>query len=75
MESVIVAAITGVVTLVDVLASNSRSRAITECKIDELSSRVDKHNRVLERTFALETRCSVIESEISGLQKQIDKEA
>lgn len=75
MESIIVAAITGVVTLIGVVASNSRSRAVIECKVDELSARVDKHNRVLERTFALETRCSVIESEISGLQKQIDKEA
>lgn len=75
MESIIVAAITGVVTLIGVVASNSRSRAVIECKVDELSARVDKHNRVLERTFALETRCSVIESELSGLQKQIDKEA
>lgn len=74
MESIIVAAITGVVTLVGALASNSRSRAVMECEIDELSNRVDKHNRVLERTFALETCCSVTESELSGLQKQVDKE-
>ena len=74
MESIIAAAITGVLTLVGVLASNSRSRAVTECKIDELSSRVEKHNRMIERVYALETRCSVIETDLSGLRKEVEKE-
>ena len=50
MESVIAAAVTGALTLVGVLISNSRSWAIIEVKLDELSSRVGKHNNMIERT-------------------------
>lgn len=52
MESIIAAAITGILTLVGVIVANSRSQAVLEVKIDELSKRVDKHNEVLERTTA-----------------------
>ena len=73
MESIVAAAVTGVLTLVGVLVSNSRSRAVMEVKIDELSSRVEKHNHMIERTYALEERCSVIEFDLSGLHKQVEK--
>ncbi|MBR3224856.1 MAG: hypothetical protein IKF78_06000 [Atopobiaceae bacterium] len=36
MESIIVACITGVVTLVEVILSNSKSRAVMEVKLDAL---------------------------------------
>lgn len=54
METVIVALISGGVTLAGVLASNSRSRAVMEQKIDELTRRVEKHNCQVERTYLLE---------------------
>ena len=44
MESIMVALIGGAVTLAGVVASNSRSRAVLEQKVDELSRRVEKHN-------------------------------
>ena len=47
MESVLAAAITGVLTLIGVLISNSRSRTVMECKIDELARKVDKHNHMI----------------------------
>lgn len=50
----IVALISGGVTLAGVLASNSRSRAVMEQKIDELTWRVEKHNCLVERTYLLE---------------------
>ncbi len=53
MESIIVACITGVVTLVGVILSNSKSRAVMEVKLDALTAKVEKHNQVLERTFRL----------------------
>ena len=40
LESIAVALIGVVVTLVGVIASNSRSRAVMELKIDELTRRV-----------------------------------
>lgn len=54
METVIVALISGGVTLAGALASNSRSRAVMEQKIDELTWRVEKHNCLVERTYLLE---------------------
>ena len=44
MESVIAALVTGVLTLIGVLVSNSRSRAVMEVKIDNLTRQVEKHN-------------------------------
>ena len=54
MESIIVACITGVVTLIGVILSNSKSRAVMEVKLDALTKKVEKHNQVLERTYVLE---------------------
>ena len=45
MESVIVACITGVVTLVGVILSNSKSRAVTEVKLDALAGKVKSTTR------------------------------
>lgn len=53
MESIIVACITGVVILVGVILSNSKSRAVMEVKLDALTAKVEKHNQVLERTYKL----------------------
>ena len=61
MESIIVACITGVVTLIGVILSNSKSRAVMEVKLDALTEKVEKHNQVLERTYAREARHRVLE--------------
>ena len=44
MESVLAAAVTGILTLIGVLISNSRSRAVMEVKLDALATKVEKHN-------------------------------
>ena len=72
MESILTAAITGVVTLIGVLASNSRSRAVMECKIDELKRVVEKHNQVIERVYALEKSVSLVEHDVSKLKGKVD---
>jgi outer membrane murein-binding lipoprotein Lpp len=71
MESVIVACITGVVTLVGVLLSNSKSRAVMECKIDELSARVEKHNSVIERQYQVEQDVAVLKNDIVTLYHKV----
>ena len=68
MESVIAAAITGVLTLVGVLVSNSRSRAVMEVKIDTLAEKVTKHNELLERTYRLEQDMAVARNDIDALK-------
>ena len=69
VESIAVTLI-GVVTLVGVIASNSRSRAVMELKIDELTRRVEKHNRLIERTYKLEQDMAVVRRDVDALEER-----
>ncbi len=70
MESIAVALIGSVVTLVGVITSNSRSRAVMELKIDELMRRVEKHNRLIERTYKLEQDMAVVRRDVDALEER-----
>lgn len=69
MESVVAALVTGVLTLAGVLVSNSRSRAVMEIKIDNLTRQVERRNWLVERTYALEQDIAVVKAEIDNLRK------
>ena len=71
MESIIVACITGVVTLVGVILSNSKSRAVMEVKLDALTAKVEKHNQVLERTYQLEQDMAVAKHDIEEIKGKV----
>ena len=68
MESIIVACITGVVTLIGVILSNSKNRAVMQVKLDALTAKVEKHNQLIERTYRLEERLSVVRNDIETLK-------
>jgi hypothetical protein len=68
LESIVVAIITGVVTLVGVIMSNSKSRAVTECKIDALAEKVAKHNQLIERTYELERGLAIVQNDVRSLK-------
>lgn len=69
VESIAVALI-GIVTLVGVIASNSRSRAVMELKIDELTRRVEKRNCLIERTYKLEQDMAVVRRDVDALEER-----
>lgn len=71
MESVLAAAITGVLTLIGVLVSNTRSKAVLELKIDTLSERVQKHNELISRTYQLESDMAVTRNDIETLYRKV----
>ena len=71
MESIIVACITGFVTLIGVILSNSKSRAVMEVKLDALTEKVEKHNQVLERTYALEQDMAIAMHDIESLKGKV----
>jgi outer membrane murein-binding lipoprotein Lpp len=73
MQSIIVALVSGVLTLVGVLVSNSRSRAVMEYKIDELSKQVEKHNQLIERTYRLEQNVAVLSSEVETIKERSER--
>lgn len=70
MESIVVALIGGAVTFAGVVLSNSRSRAVMELKIDELSRRVEKRNCLIERTYKLEQDMAVVRRDVDALEER-----
>ena len=53
-ESIVVAIITGGLTLVGVLISNSKSQAVMETKVNELTREVREHNNFAKRMPVVE---------------------
>ncbi len=66
------ACITGVVTLIGAVLSNSKSRAVIEAKPDALTEKVEKHSQVLERTYRLEQDMAVAKHDMKSLKGKSD---
>ena len=73
METVLAAAISGVVTLVVCLITNhaqaEKTRALIDYRVSELEKKQDKHNNLIERTFKLEGQMTELQHEIVDLKK------
>ena len=81
MTEIIIALITGGLSLVGVIISNSRSnskvqqkietaQAVTDCKIDELTREVREHNNFARRMPAVEEQIKAINDRISYLHNE-----
>lgn len=68
-ETIITALITGGLTLLGVLISNSRSQAVTETKLDELTREVREHNNFAQRVPVIEEQIKVVNHRIEDLEK------
>ena len=66
METVIVAALSLVGTLVGAYLANRKSTALIAYRLEELEEKVNKHNNLVERTYKLEQRMEVIEAKLEG---------
>lgn len=66
MNEIIVALITGGVTLVGVLVSNRTAQAVTDTKIEELTREVREHNNFAKRV-------PLIEKDVDWLKKQLEE--
>ena len=71
-ESIIVALITGGLSLLGVYLSNRKSAALIEYRLKELEKKQDKHNEVIERTYKLEDRANVMEEKMKVANHRID---
>ena len=69
MNEIIVALITGGVTLVGVLISNQKSQAVTETKLEELTREVREHNNFARRVPVLEEQMKVANHRIDDLEE------
>ena len=68
MNEIIVALITGGVTLVGVLISNQKAQAVTETKLEELTREVREHNNFARRVPILEEQMKVANHRIQDLE-------
>ena len=69
MEAILTALIGGGVTLVGVLIANSRTQAVTETKLDELTREVREHNNFARRMSVVEEQIKVINHRIEDLEE------
>ena len=68
MESILSALIAGAVTLIGVLIANSRSQAVTDTKLEELTRGVREHNNFARRVPILEEQMKVANHRIADLE-------
>lgn len=71
VESVAVAIITGVLTLIGVIISNNKSQAVMEERVDELTREVREHNNFARRMPVVEEQVKVINHRISDLENEM----
>lgn len=80
-ESIIVAVITGGLSLIGVLVSTSRTsrnltatieknQAITDTKVDELTREVREHNGFAKRIPVLEKQVEMLEKDVQDLERK-----
>lgn len=69
MESVVAPLATGVLTLIGVLVSNSRSHTVMEVKIDNPTQQIERHSRLIERIYTLKQDVAAVEAEIENMWK------
>ena len=69
MNEIIVALITGGVTLAGVLISNQKSQAVTETKLEELTREVREHNNFARRMPVVEEQIKVLNHRIGDLEE------
>lgn len=68
MDAIIAALVSGIVTLAGVLIANSKSQAVTDVKIEELTREVRKHNSFAEKIPVIEEQIKVVNHRIDDLE-------
>lgn len=69
METILSAVIAGAVTLIGVPIANSRSQAVTDTKLEELTREVREHNNFARRVPILEEQMKVVNHRIADLEQ------
>ena len=73
MNEIIVALITGGITLLGVLISNSKSQAVTETRLEELTREVREHNNFARRMPVVEEQIKEANHWIAELKTKTDQ--
>lgn len=73
IATIIVGALACAGTLGGAYIANRKSAALIAYRLSELEKKVDKHNSVIERTYALEKTCAVRKEQIEELMRAQEK--
>lgn len=68
-ESIIVALISGGLTLLGVIISNNKHQAVSDTKLEELTREVREHNNFAKRVPVVEEQIKVINHRIKDLEE------
>ena len=68
-EAVLVAMITGGLTLLGVIIANGKTQAVTEAKLEELTREVREHNNFARRMPVVEEQIKVLNHRIGDLEE------
>lgn len=69
MEEIIVALVSGGLTLCGVLIANSKNQAVTDAKLEELAREVREHNNFARRMPVVEEQVKVMNHRIGDLEE------
>ena len=70
-EAIIVAIITGIVSVLGNVIANSKAMAVVQTKIEMLTEEVRKHNNFAQRIPVIEEKISVANHRIDDLEKKV----
>lgn len=70
-EEIIVALVTGGLTLIGVLISNNRHDAVTDTKLEALTEEVREHNNFARRMPVVEEQVSELNRRVDQIEKKI----
>lgn len=71
-EAIICAIITGGLTLLGVIIANSKTQAVTEARLEELTREVREHNNFARRMPVVEEQIKVINHRLQDLEQGKD---
>jgi len=69
---IIVAIITGGFALLGNYIANRKSAAVMEYRLQQLETKMEKHNQIIERTYRLEESTAIQEEKIKVANHRID---
>ena len=69
-EAVLVAVITGGLTLLGVIIANGKTQAVTEAKLEELTREVREHNNFARRMPVVEEQIKVLNHRVQDLEAE-----
>ena len=71
-DAIIVALITGAFSFLGVYISNRKSAAVVEYRLEQLEKKVQAHNNLVERMYAVEERTTVLDEKLKVANHRIE---